>query len=559
MKYLAAEVVQKIQNAIAQLEQEGFLPKGFIVTPEVERPTNPDFGDFSCNYAMKCAQQIKKPPLVTAQATAEALAKDQDFFASVTAIKPGFINIKLSPRVLREECRKIRQSGERYGTTDAGRSRRLLLEFVSANPTGPLNIVSARAAAVGDAVANILQSQGVEVSREYYINDAGRQARLLGESMYARLEQQAGRDYPVPAGGYEKDYVQEVAVASANALKNRLAKAVAEQAIDLHKHFGVEAMVERHKISLEKYGVVFDNWFSELSLHAEKKIEAAVADLRARGFVFEQDNAVWFASTRLGDDKDRVLKKADGDWAYLAADIAYHRDKFERGFTELVDLWGPDHHGYIARLRAALQALGHAPESFTVHIVQQVNLMEHGNPISMSKRGEGRLLEMDDLLEDVGRDVTRFFFLMRATSAHLDFDLDLARKHSEDNPVYYVQYAYARICSILKKAQAEGLALPSLEQDAWGDQPEREELALVRELAAYPDMLENCTRALEPHGLTFALRDVATSFHRFYTICRVVDPAEPERSRARLALVDAARIVIQNGLTLLGIQAPESM
>ncbi|MCD4812093.1 arginine--tRNA ligase [bacterium] len=558
--YLKNRVHTLMKEEIAVLESEGFLPQESTRALEIERPAQTTHGDFSTNLAMKLAKSVRKPPRVIAEALVGKLSAHQDFFAEVTIAGPGFVNFRLHPECLLEEAHAIRERGQAYGTSDLGKGRKLLLEFVSANPTGPLNIVSARAAAVGDALAAILISQGVVTSKEYYVNDAGRQARLLGHSMYARWKQAQGENYPVPEGGYEKDYVGEVARASAEIQAAAFVKADEASAIELHRSFGVREMVGRHQQSLRDYGVTFDTWYSEKKLHDSGMVETAIVELKERGFVYEKEGALWFASTKFGDDKDRVLKKADGDWAYIAADIAYHRDKFERGFTELMDLWGPDHHGYIARMQAAMQALGHDADAFRVRIVQQVNLLEGGKAVSMSKRGEGRLLEMDDLIKDVGRDVARFFFLMRSTDAHLDFDLDLARKHSDDNPVYYVQYAYARICSILKKAETEGLPVPAADEKILKNYSAQEaELDLIRVLSTYPEILETCFRNLEPHGLTFYLRDLATAFHRFYTFCRVVDLENREQSTRRLVMVDAARIIFKNGLALLGVSAPESM
>ncbi|MBN1596095.1 arginine--tRNA ligase [candidate division FCPU426 bacterium] len=558
--YLKQRVAQMVLEAVRTLQTQGMLPPNVSLEPELERPAQVAHGDFSTNIAMQLAKAAGKPPRVIAQALVQMLQAEAGLMESVEAAGPGFVNIKIKTADMMIEVDAIRQAQRQYGASEAGRGRKLLLEFVSANPTGPLNVVSARAAAVGDALANILQSQGVQVSREYYINDAGKQAHLLGQSMYATLKRKEDPDYPFPEGGYEKDYVAATATASADAGGAALREMNEGDAIIHHKEYGVQEMVKRHQKSLEEYGVKFDRWFYEHILHDKDKVQAVVDMLREKGHIYEKDEAVWFASTKFGDDKDRVLKKSDGGWAYMAADIAYHVDKFQRGYTELVDLWGPDHHGYIARMQAAMQALGYKPEQFIVHIVQQVNLLEDGKPVMMSKRGAGKLLEMDDLLADVGRDVARFFFLMRSTDSHLDFDLDLARQHSEDNPVYYVQYAHARICSILKKAAAEGVVLTSTMQSL-GDQfrPEPEELALVRQLTAYPEIVEVCARTLEPHGLAFYLRDLATVFHRFYTVCRVVDASQPGRTQARLAIADAVRSILRNGLGLLGISAPEAM
>ncbi|MEW6517535.1 MAG: arginine--tRNA ligase [candidate division FCPU426 bacterium] len=569
MNYLADQVVEKIKNTVARLEADGAIPAGLDIRPEVERPANPAFGDFSCNFAMRYAKQTKKPPLVVAQAAADLLRQDPDI-ESAEGVKPGFVNLRLSPRVLMAECDHIRRLGADYGRSDAGRGRRLLLEFVSANPTGPLNIVSARAAAVGDSLARILRSQGVDVATEYYVNDAGNQAQLLGASLLARYRQSLGEAAEVPEEGYQGEYVAELAGEIAREQADAIQAARAGQnpqarLLALFREQGISKIVGWHQRDLQSFEVQFDAWFREQHLVTPpdgsgiRTFGEVIEDLQARGHLFEQDGALWFRSTAFGDDKDRVVKKSDGSFTYLATDIAYHVHKYARGYAELVDIWGPDHHGYIPRMKAAMQALGHPPEAFRVLIAQQVNLFEAGQPVAMSKRA-GKFVTMADLVREVGRDVARFFFLMRATSAHLDFDLDLARKHTEDNPVYYVQYAYARICSILSKAADENLAAPAVDQAALaGHAPAAEELALARELAAFPETLAACAVALEPHGLAFYLRDLATLFHRFYTVCRVLDAGDPETSRSRLALVQAVRQVLQNGLSLLGISAPQTM
>lgn len=569
MNYLADQVAHKIQDALARLEQNGFLPAGLALQAEVERPADPAFGDYSCNVAMKYAKQIKKAPIQTAQALAEQLRQDPDLL-SAEGVKPGFVNLRLSPRVLLEECARIRLAGAAYGSSDRGRGRRLLLEFVSANPTGPLNIVSARAAAVGDSLVRMLRSQGVEAAAEYYINDAGNQALLLGESLLARFKQFKGEQAEVPEEGYQGEYIvdlmKEIADENQAEIQTALAgPAPKSQLLDIFRLHGVAKIVAWHKRDLENFEVKFDEWFHEKDLVEPPRGSTMMPFfkilelLEAKGYIFEKDGAKWFRSTDFGDDKDRVVEKSDKTFTYLATDIAYHVHKYARGYTELVDIWGPDHHGYIPRMQAAMQALGHPAEAFRVLIAQQVNLFEAGQPVAMSKRA-GKFVTMADLVREVGRDVARFFFLMRATSAHLDFDLDLARKHTEDNPVYYVQYAYARICSILRKAGEENLGLPAPEEPvSAGYEAQAEELSLARELAVFPETLASCALALEPHGLAFYLRDLATQFHRFYTVCRVLDAGAPEVTRGRLALVDATRQVLENGLKLLGISAPQSM
>lgn len=557
--YLKEKILMHLSQALATLETQGLLPPGAGILPDAERPASPGHGEYATNLAMKMAKAARKSPRDLAEALAQALRSQSGFFERVDVAGPGFVNLHLHPGFVAEEVRSIRQLDRAFGESRRDGSRKLLLEFVSANPVGPLNVVSARAAAIGDSLARILAGQGVEVRREYYVNDAGRQARLLGESLLARWRQARGEDASLPEDGYQGEYVADLARECAEARPEISRTADPAAAAEIFRQEGVARMVASHRRDLESLGVRFDTWYSELELHRTGKVEAVVETLRRAGYLFEQEGALWFRSTEFGDDKDRVLKKANGDWAYIAADIAYHQDKFDRGFGELLDLWGPDHHGYIARMQAALRALGHPAGSFQVHIVQQVNLLEQGKPVAMSKRA-GRFITMAELLADVGPDVARFFFLMRGTDSHLDFDLDLARKHTEDNPVFYIQYAHARICSILKKAEAEGFSLPwAAEGTEAAKPPSGEERGLARELAAYPETLRLAAQTLEPHGVAFALRDAATAFHRFYSVCRVLDPSEPGLSRSRLALIDAARIVLRNGLELLGLTAPESM
>ncbi len=548
-----------VTEAWQTCREQGQLPAAPEVELELERPSQADHGDFATNLALKLAKPAKMAPRKIAELLAAQLTQHQDYFEKVEIAGPGFVNLFLQPAWWLQEADDIREQAQAYGSSTWGSGRKLLLEFVSANPVGPLNVVSARAAAVGDALANVLQSQGVEVAREYYINDAGRQAFLLGQSCYARWRQSLGEEPAMPEEGYQGDYVKDLAQAIAAEAGPELAAKSEDEAVRFFLTQGVAKMVASHREDLRAFGVVFDHWFSERTLHDRGEVEQAVAMLKEHDVVYEKDGALWFASTRYGDDKDRVLKKADGYWAYIAADIAYHQDKYQRGYRELLDLWGPDHHGYIPRMKAAMQALGHDPQTFQVHIVQQVNLLEGGQQVAMSKRA-GKFITMRELVNDVGKDVARFFFLMRSTDSHLDFDLDLARKHSDENPVFYIQYAHARICSLLRKAEAEGFTLPPENDKIMANHnPLPEEMTLIKALTIYPEILEVCARTLEPHGLAFALRDLATAFHRFYTVCRVLDEGQKDLSSIRLALCDAVKVVLSNGLTLLGLDSPEKM
>ncbi|NTV53003.1 MAG: arginine--tRNA ligase [Candidatus Firestonebacteria bacterium] len=569
--YLRQRVKVLLEQAVSELKIEEHWPADLTVIPDVEHPASPEHGDYSTNLAMKLAKPLRQSPRAIAEKLKAKLeSQGKDLWDGVEVAGPGFVNLHLNPAVLAAEVGRVRQGGEAYGQDTWGQGRKLLLEFVSANPTGPLNIVSARAASVGDALARILRSQGVAVDTEYYINDAGNQALLLGESLAARWKQSQGREASLPEEGYQGEYItdlaQEIARENTEAINRMLAGPGPDaDLLAFFKNKGVEKIVGWHKLALADFGVTFTRWFHEIDLvmppqgSGIQPVETVVAQLKDLGFLYEKDQATWFRSTDFKDDKDRVLIKNDGTKTYLTTDIAYHVYKFARGYTELIDIWGPDHHGYIARMQAAMLALKHPGDAFHVLIAQQVNLLENGAPVAMSKRA-GVFITMADLIKDVGRDVARFFFLMRSTDAHLDFDLDLARKHTDENPVFYVQYAHARICSILAKAREEQWTVP-----APGNGPALfepmvpEELAVVRSLTAFPEIVEAAARNLEPHTVAFYLRDLATEFHRFYTLCRVLDPEARERSQARLALIDAIRIVLRNGLDLLGISAPEKM
>ena len=557
--YLKARVLKLIQTAIEELRQTGFLTQDFKVIAELDRPATPEHGDYATNLAMQSAKKIGQPPRIFAEKLVEKIRGYSELIEKIQIAGPGFINFYLKPRVLFKEIQTIIGSQKHYGESDWGQGRKILLEFVSANPVGPLNVVSARAAAVGDSLARILNNQGVKASKEYYINDAGNQAQLLGESLYARWLQSKGKEVSVPEQGYQGEYI--ITLAKEIVADNNEEKILAlkpQEAIAFFRKKGVERLVFSHKQDLESFGVEFDNWFYESQLYKKEKVKQALNELEKKGYVYEKEGASWFKSTELGDDKDRVLIKNNGEPAYLAADIAYHKDKFERGYQELIDLWGPDHHGYIGRLQAAIQALGFDKKAFQVYIVQQVNLLEAGKPVAMSKRA-GRFVTMADLLTEVGKDVARFFFLMRSKDAHLDFYLDLARKQTEDNPVFYIQYAHARICSILNKSKQENIAF-KLEDIKDTDYTFKgEEISLMRDLVAYPEILETCARTLEPHTLAFMLRDIATSFHRFYTMCKVINKEDMLTTKFRLILTEASKIILKNGLELLGISAPASM
>ena len=518
-------------------------------------PKDASYGDLSNPVSFKLAASRRQPPPVVAQELAKAflarckrlrLAKHIDRVEA----KAGFLNVFLSQRVLLGALRQILREGARYGTRTLSDAPSVNIEFVSANPTGPLSVAHGRQAAVGDVLARLLRSQGYQVTTEYYLNDEGRQIELLGRSLRVRYLNALGREEPFPEDGYHGAYLIDSARQLVAAQGDRLV----EEPPATFMERGKDELLEIIKNDLNRFGLHFDQWTSQRWLRTSGRIDAALNLLKERGALYESEDAMWFASTKFGDDKDRVVRKRDGELTYLAPDIAYHQWKFQRGYNQVINLWGPDHHGYIARIKAAVAALGLPAERLAVRIVQLVTLSRQGKPVPMSKR-QGEFVTFREILDEVGVDATRFFFLMRTMESHLDIDLELAKSQSQENPVYYVHYAHARICSIVAKKRLPwwGTLHPVL-----AVLREPEERLLLRVLFQYPMVLQLCTAALEPHGLTAYLRKLAETFHVFYTKHRVISRGA-RRTGARLALIHATRQVFQNGLGLLGVSAPERM
>jgi arginyl-tRNA synthetase len=531
------------------------LPDGSpIVEVEVARPTHAEYGDLSTNLAMKLARPYRRAPLAIAQALADELARDAanngpTLVAEATVAAPGFLNIRLADAALERTIDTILASPPDWGRIRVPRPQRINVEFVSANPTGPLHIGNARGAFVGDLLCRVLEAGGHSVSREYYFNDFNAQVRNLGLSVLAvRL----GR--PIPEDGYKGRYVEDLATEVPDEL---WAEATADGA-DPGAVLGPWA-AERCRMgieaSLQRLGVHFDVWKSEGSLHREGWVDRAIERLRAGGHLYEEGGALWFRSTAFGDDKDRVVRRSSGEVTYFGSDIGYVAEKFSRGFDHLVYVWGADHHGTVARLRNAAQAMGYDREGVEMILIAWVRFVREGREISMSKRS-GEFITLDELLEEIGVDAARWFFGSRGHTSGIDFDIELAKKQSAENPVYYVQYAHARIASILRKAAAAGLAPIDSVAEGLSGGPEA---ALAREVVRLPEVVEDAVAAKETQGVTAFATDLATAFHAFYRDARVVDPDEPERSRRRLTLVEATRITLANALGLLGISAPESM
>ncbi len=552
-----SRVADAIGRAWADAVAAGRLPAvgDDAETPaiEVERPANPAFGDLATNLAMKLARPLRRPPLAIAEALAEALragaAARPGLIAGVDVARPGFLNMRVEDAAYEEVAAGILSAPATWGRIPAVNPRRVNVEFVSANPTGPLTVGNARGAFVGDLLCRVLEAGGQEVTREYYFNDSGAQVGHLGASVIALR-----RGEPVPEDGYKGAYVGDLARAMPDDVW-AAATAPGADGPDLVGRWAIARLRLGIEASLARLGVRFDVWKSEASLHDEGWVSRAVDRLRAAGYVYEQDGATWFRSTTFGDDKDRVIFRSDGRPTYFAADIGYVTEKLSRGFDHLIYVWGVDHHGTVARNKNAARAMGYDPDHYQVLLIGWVRFVAEGVEVSMSKRA-GTFVTLDDLLDAVGTDAARWFFASRAAHVEIDFDIELARKQSAENPVYYVQYAHARIASILRRAAESGMAPAS---DVAGLLSGPAEAALLRVVARFPEVVEDAVRAEETQGITAYATDLATQFHAFYRDARVVDPDEPERSAKRLALATATRTTLANALALLGISAPESM
>ena len=545
---------------------------------ELAIPRESAHGDWTTNLALLIAKDVGRPPRAIAEAIVTNLPADPERFDRAEVAGPGFLNFRYSDRFVGSLVSRVRTAGERFGSSDLAHGDPVLVEYVSANPTGPLNVVSARAAAVGACLTRLLRATGHRADGEFYVNDCGNQVELLGESLAARFAERAGVERALPELGYKGAYLAELA-AELPETEARAALAAPDGATWFRDQ-ALERMVAWQRRDLADYGAEFARWFRESELHRSGAVDETLAALDGRGMTYvgtrpetdhsggradgheeesdeEREEAIYLRTTRFGDDKDRVVRKSDGRPTYLLPDVAYHRDKRARGWRHAIDLWGPDHHGYIPRMKAALQTLGLEADFLDVIIVQQVNLLSGGQPVKMSKRA-GEFVTLRDLMDDVGADCAKFFFLMRSTSAHLDFDLDLARRHNDENPAYYVQYAHARIASVLRYAAERGSEPAPADQIDDASAYAAEERALVRKLATFPEVVRGAAVAREPHRIPTYLTETAAEFHRFYHACRVVSEDAP-LTRRRLALADAARVVLRNGLALMGVSAPDRM
>jgi len=541
--------------------EDGELTRVPIPQFVVEVPKNPEHGHFASNLPMVLASLQKRPPRQIAEVLLERLEKEEPDLERVDIAGPGFLNFVFRPESWHRLLGGILARDSEYGRCDPGTGARILLEYVSANPTGPLHLGHGRGAALGDSLARILSFCGHEIAREFYINDAGQQMRLLGESIYSRWRQKTDPEYPFPEKGYMGDYIEDLANAAGEA--GIPEGGSEEEAVKACAEFGRKRMLEEIQGDLEAFRARFDVWTSESDIVARGLVDETFDRTRDRGELYEKEGAWWIRTTDFGDDKDRVIRKTDGQLTYFATDIAYHLDKWKRGFSKAVNIWGADHHGYVQRVRAALMANGLEKDWLSVILIQLVKLWEHGEEVRMSKRA-GTYVTLKELMDEVGVDAARFIFLMKNSDSPLDFDLDLAKKQDSDNPVYYVQYAHARICSIFRKAAEEGVSLPNAPGEVMGLLRLEEELGLIRFLERFPPLLQEMCASLEPHRLPYYLTELAASFHKYFNLGtkmpekRIVTQDIP-LSQARLCLAHGVRIVLRNGLGLLGVHAPERM
>ncbi|MBW1916934.1 MAG: arginine--tRNA ligase [Deltaproteobacteria bacterium] len=550
-------LARAITQALNKARSTEVLNLAEIPAVQIEVPKITEHGDYATNVAMILAAGIRRPPRQVAEIIIQHLDPPEGMLDRVEIAGPGFINFFIHEPYWYQVLNDICRDGETYGTCDYWRGQKVQVEFVSANPTGPLHIGHGRGAALGDALANILAACGYQVEREYYVNDVGTQMRTLGLSLYLRLRQLEGQEVDFPDTCYQGDYIIELA-RQYQASYDRLPPGEpSEEELQALGEYAGRVILEEIRRDLDDFGVHFDHWFSEAQLFQDGSLERALAFLQEQGYLYEAEGALWFKATAFGDEKDRVVRRRNGATTYFASDVAYHWNKIQRGFDLVVDIWGADHHGYVPRLQAAVQALGTDQQFLKVILVQLVSLLRQGQPIAMTTRG-GTFVTLREVMDEVGKDAARFIFLSRRSDAHLDFDLDLAKQQSAENPVYYVQYAHARLASVFRIATERGISLENLSNANLELLTLPEEIALIKLLASYPDVVEAAAQFLEPHRITFFLTDLAAQLHSYYYKHRFISESE-ELTQARLFLVQGIKTVLALGLKLLGVEAPESM
>lgn len=557
-----ANVLEKMYEQVKTAIADAAVAAGLAAREELpafalEVPKDKSHGDLATNAAMQLTKLAKKNPRQIAEAIVAHLDTKQASIQSAEIAGPGFINFRMDNSYLYPVVGAALEAGENYGRTSVGNGKRVQVEFVSANPTGSLHLGHARGAAVGDALCNVLDYAGYDVTREYYINDAGKQVENLAVSIEARYLQALGQTAEMPEDGYYGEDIIGFAKLLVEQEGDKLLGLTNEERFTFFRQFGLERELDKIKRDLGRFRVSFDIWYSETALYESGQVEQGLEALKATGHVYEEEGATWLSTMNFGDDKNRVLVKNDGSYTYLTPDIAYHRDKYSRGFDQMINIWGADHHGYIPRVKAAMEALGNDSNKLTVLIAQMVSLFQNGEKMKMSKR-TGKAVTMEDLMDEVGIDAIRYFFSMRSMDSHLDFDMDLAISTSNENPVFYVQYAHARICSIFRQAEEQGLVLNSLDAIDLSKLAAEGEFDLLRKIGELPQEISEAAAQYAPHRLIRYVYELASQFHSYYRAERVITE-DAEQSQARLALLGAVRIAIANVLRLVGVSAPERM
>jgi arginyl-tRNA synthetase len=554
-------IVEQVQSRLKE-EIRAAVVKANLATEEqipdviLEIPKEKAHGDYSTNMAMQLARVAKKAPRMIAEALIENFDRSKASIEKIELAGPGFINFYMNNAYLTDLIPTVLDAGEKYGETTIGGKQKVQVEFVSANPTGDLHLGHARGAAIGDSLCNILAKAGYDVSREYYINDAGNQINNLALSVEARYFQALGMEKAMPEDGYHGADIIGIGKTLAEEFGDKYVNVDEQERFEFFREYGLKYEMAKLQKDLEDFRVSFDVWYSETSLYKNGKTDEALKVLRERGYIYEEEGATWLRSTDFGDDKDRVLIKQDGSYTYLTPDIAYHKDKLDRGFEKLINIWGADHHGYIPRMKAAIQSLGYAADALEVEIIQLVHLYKNGEKMKMSKR-TGKAVTMRDLVDEVGLDATRYFFAMRSSDTHMDFDLDLAVSESNENPVYYAQYAHARICSILRSGEEQGIKVDkNADFSLIGAE---KEIELLKKLGEFPQAVGEAALKRVPHRVTNYIMELASTFHSFYNAEKVLDSEQPERTKARLALIKTVQITLRNALALIGVSAPEKM
>ena len=544
-----------IHDALEKARQAGELELSPFPEIVVEKPKDEKMGDFSTNIAMTLARSERKNPKMIAESVVRYL-KNGDL-SQVKIAGPGFINLKMSHEFFLQRLKNVVKQGDDFGQTDVGQGTKVLIEFVSANPTGPLHVGHGRGAAVGDALARILKKSGYDLSTEYYINDVGNQMNFLGRSTWLRYRELLGEAIEFPDDHYRGEYIKDIANEIVKQKGNEFLNKPEEECLPFFRKFAKDNILKGIQKDLTEFRVNFDNWFSEQSLYDGSSVEKAIEWLKGKGHIYEKDGAVWLKSSAFNDDKDRVIVKKTGEKTYFCSDIAYHQNKINRGFKKIINLMGADHHGYVPRMEAVLEAMGYDKKIFKILLIQFVSLLRAGEKVSMSTRA-GEFETLKDVVSEVGVDVARYYFLMRSSDTHLDFDLELAKQETSENPVFYIQYAHARICSIFRTAGEKGVVWNRSNEVDLSLLVEGEEFGIIRAVLAFPEIVEKSARALEVHRISHYLLDMVSRFHGYYSRHRVISD-DKALTLARLFLLDAIRITIRNGFDLMGISAPEKM